>query len=305
MCLWNTLTTADRPAGQILDSHAPSMSNLAELQHLEALEAESDSAATAGKALLYPTLIWGLPPTLTTPTYGALFLSSWEFVTSVACLWVGVVVPYTLCFAKVYIRSGEQCLFLSSSEDEISLFFLYSRYIDILVDCIFFTDICLTFVTAQWEMQIDPIPHWVLIDDLAVLRKTYLNGAFLLDFVAWLPVQYLDCLHFLDASYLKVISLLRFLKLLRLRRLSDIISRLEEQYPKSVYLFASLQLGLYFFLGAHWTACSFFAIGYGLADPNGDEYTRYLYENGWVYQTGVLDENGLPVEYADPWVVAM
>lgn len=213
--------------------------------------------------------------------------------------------PYTLGFAKVYIKSGEQCLFLQEPGDQISAFFLWSRYIDILVDTMFLMDICMTFVTARWELRNDPMPHWVLIDDIADLRKAYLSSTFLLDFVAWLPVQYLDCAKFLDTSYLKAFAMLRLLKLLRLKRLTDVIGRLQERYPKSVYFFASIQLFLYFFLGAHWTACSFFAIGYGVADPEGDEYARYLYERGWVYQTGVLDENGLPVEYADPWVAAM
>ena len=301
-----TQKTALRPSSgkRLGGAHAASMAKVTELQNLEALDKVDDSK-TYSKALLYPTLIWGLPPTLTTPTYGSSFLQFWELLTSLACLWVGAVVPYTLCFANLYIGSGEQCLFLPNAADDISNFFMYSRYIDIVVDFIFLADMGITFVTARWEMQNDPIPHWVLVDDLAVLRWKYLKKSFIVDFIAWLPVQYLDCLDFIDASYLKSISLLRLLKLLRLKRLSDVISRLEERYPKSVYIFASFQLGLYFFLGAHWTACSFFAIGYGYADPNGDEYSRYLYENGWVYQTGVLDEHGSPVEYADPWVAAM
>jgi len=215
------------------------------------------------------------------------------------------VVPYTLGFAKVYIKGGEQCLFLYSADDEISAFFLYSRYVDVVVDVMFLMDMGITFVTARWELRNDPMPHWVLIDDLNDLRNAYLKRTFFLDFVAWLPVQYLDCASFLNASFLRGVSMLRLIKLLRLKRLGDVIANLQERYPKSVYFFASIQLFLYFFLGAHWTACSFFAIGYGLADPQGDEYARYLYEQGWVYKTGVLDENGLTVEFVDPWVAAM
>lgn len=54
------------------------------------------------------------------------------------------------------------------------------------------------------------------------------------------------------------------------------------------------------------TACLFFWIAYGYADPDGTEYQQYLFSNGWVSGDGTLDEEGLvPENGTEPWVSAM
>ena len=69
------------------------------------------------------------------------------------------------------------------------------------------------------------------------------------------------------------------------------IQHLKEKYPRSVFGVTFIQLFLYFALGAHWTACIFFSIGYGIADPAGSEWQTAMYTNGWVYNNGLLDED--------------
>ena len=161
------------------------------------------------------------------------------------------------------------------------------------------------FVTARWEFHNIPTAHWALVDDLPTIRMRYLKGLFARDFIAWLPLQYLDCIPNISAGTLKVVSLLRLLKLLRLKRLAAMIQHLKEKYPHSVFALTFLQLFLYFFLGAHWTACIFFSIGYGIADPAGSEWQTAMYTNGWVYNNGLLDEDGFVIQYTNPWVTSL
>ena len=42
-----------------------------------------------------------------------------------------------MAFAKVYIRSGEQCLFRIDPNNPPAPFFFWSRWVDIFVDCEF------------------------------------------------------------------------------------------------------------------------------------------------------------------------
>ena len=85
------------------------------------------------------------------------------------------------------------------------------------------------------------------------------------------------------------------------------ILALQAKYLESVFVVTGMQLVLYFFLGAHWCACVFFSITYGLGDPHSDDpYVRHLFNDGWSRSDGVLDENGKHVQYtADPWLSSM
>ena len=74
------------------------------------------------------------------------------------------------------------------------------------------------------------------------------------------------------------------MKLLRLHRFHTIVEALHKHWPDSKYLTTTAEIALYFFLIAHWSACAFFGISFGLADPTKPQGTwqRYLYDEGWV-----------------------
>ena len=97
--------------------------------------------------------------------------------------------------------------------------------------------------------------------------------------------------------------LLRLIKLARLNRLKELIVALQAHFPDSVFLTTAFQLLITFALFAHISACLFFYMAYGMADPNGNAYEKYLYFNGWAYQDGMLDDVGDLVQHApDPWI---
>ena len=107
------------------------------------------------KALLYPMLPWGLPAAGIMRTQGAVFLQAWDIVIAFAVLYVAFMVPYSLGFQRLYLRpadgdSSEQCLFSQSTE----LPFTVTRWIDLLVDLLFVSDILINFVSARWVLQV-------------------------------------------------------------------------------------------------------------------------------------------------------
>ena len=169
----------------------------------------------------------------------------------------------------------------------------------------FLIDIGIHFVSARWEFHNVPAAHWKLIDDLPTIRKKYLSGPFYFDVLAWVPLQHIDCLPSVDQPKAKILNLLRILKIMRLTRLSDIIQALKEQYPQSIVLVTFLQLFLTFFLSAHWMACIFFSVGYGLANPEGDEYSQIMFQKGWVVTFGLLNPDATVPEFSDPWITAL
>lgn len=107
----------------------------------------------------------------------------------------------------------------------------------------------------------------------------------------------------LSVGRIKLVRLLRLIKLVRLNRLKELIVALQTKFPDSVYLTTALQLLITFSLFAHISACLFFYMAYGMADPKGDEYERYLYFNGWVYKDGMLNDDGDLVQHSPgPWI---
>jgi len=83
------------------------------------------------------------------------------------------------------------------------------------------------------------------------------------------------------------------LKLLRLHRFHTIVEALHKHWPDSKYLTTTAEITIYFFLIAHWSACAFFGISFGLADPTEPEGTweRYLYDSGWVKSSLFKDQD--------------
>ena len=239
-------------------------------------------------AYFIPELPWGLPPTLKAKTRGTIFLNIWEVVTACGCLYVSTMIPFKLGFEKIYTANmGDECIF--SPSDTMSTFFYFSRALDVLFDVIFWIDIWVNFNTGRWVMRIDPdskVVHWTLVDELEEVRRSYLKGMFFLDFVGSIPVQYIDCISNADTGPFKMVRLVRLFKLLRLARLHELVVFIKKVFPASFYFVIFVELFLYFFLFCHWTACMFFLLAYGYADPTGDEYAQYLFFEGWIYNDG-------------------
>ena len=135
---------------------------------------------TAQQPNRYPDLQWGITPDLSTRHDYAWFLNNWEILTALACLYVGFMVPFTLGFEKYYFKEGEQCLF-SSEAVVIGPAFYVTRIVDIIVDLIFIFDIFVNFVSARWILKLEPMVHWVLIDDLSEIGKLYMKDMFVMD----------------------------------------------------------------------------------------------------------------------------
>jgi len=260
------------------------------------------------QAMLHPSLPWGLSPTQAARQEGAVFLQWWDVVIAVSCLYIAFTVPFTLGFERYYFREGEQCLFSDGTPPPFTIF----RWIDISVDILFLVDIAINFVSARWVLKLDPCEHWVLVSDADEIAHLYLRDTFVTDVLGSLPVQYLDCIPSVDAGMLRFMRFFRLFKLMRLRGLGAMIKTLESLSHGSFFI-SYVKLLLVFCLCAHWTACFFFWISFGLGDPNGwhemegsddksSAHFKQLYLDGWVYGDGITDEAGNPMPHKDPWV---
>ena len=101
------------------------------------------------KAILYPSLPWGLSPILEAPRDGAVFLQWWDVIIAFSCLYIAFSVPFTLGFERVYFRGGDQCLFSPGTPPPFTTF----RWVDIVVDLLFVIDIAINFISARWILR--------------------------------------------------------------------------------------------------------------------------------------------------------
>ena len=125
--------------------------DVAEARRQRMSKLENDESAKTRKkrkAWYYPTLHWGLSSNVDTRQDGAVALQAWDLIIAFSCLYQGFMVPFSLCFEKLYLPHGsdndsEQCLFSPSVSIHPSAPFFVTRYLDIVVDLFFILDICL------------------------------------------------------------------------------------------------------------------------------------------------------------------
>ena len=129
----------------------------------------------------------------------------------------------------------------------------------------------------------------------------------MIDLVASFPSQYIDCFQNVETPGLKIMKLMRLLKLGRLHRIHHLVDTLHKYFPDSIYLTTSAELSIYFFLLAHWSACAFFGVSYGVADPTAEEgsYKKYLFDNGWVAAKLFEDGSNTPIEFTNAWLTSL
>ena len=152
-----------------------------------------------------------MPASADVKTDGQTFLKVWEIFTSLACLYVAFVIPLSLGFEKMYVKpDADQCVLRSESHD--GSMFATIRVIDPFIDLIFWVDIAINFLSARWELHKDPIPNWVLVDDLSDIAQRYMKELFVFDIIGSFPVQYLDCIDGMPSTSLKALRLIRLTK---------------------------------------------------------------------------------------------
>ena len=110
-----------------------SMTQVKMKDSVESVERGTETSAQGWKALLYPSLPWGLPAYVNSRKTGSTFLQVWDIVIALAILYTAFIIPLSLGFEKVFFRSGDKCLFSS----DIVQPFIVTRWIDILADILF------------------------------------------------------------------------------------------------------------------------------------------------------------------------
>jgi hypothetical protein len=235
---------------------------IAELLHEDESQALEQGAGEVkiddkqrARAWFFPELPWGAPPSWQLAgSPQTEWLLPWEIATSLACIYVGVKVPYASFMDNVkepgdQVFSGCALLYLGKWSDESSEGGWKTRTqsvcagLDLTCDVLFLLDMGISFLTARWIIDTEGREHWRLVDDLASVRKMYMWPCkenrfakipqFWIDFLGVIPWQYADCLlaDSIEQSVIKGIRVLKMIKLSRLFRLQRLISTFRFKFP--------------------------------------------------------------------------
>jgi hypothetical protein len=136
-----------------------------------------------------------------------LFRTLWDIAQTVSLIWVAITIPLFATFGIEYTTRD----------------FLF--WWDAAIDLYFVVDVVIQFRTAYWD------DRGYLVTDLLKIRRSYMHGWFILDFVSCLPVGYVSMIlegpgeDGTDLRAIKILRLLRLAKLLRLQRLQRLLDR--------------------------------------------------------------------------------
>jgi CRP-like cAMP-binding protein len=164
-----------------------------------------------------------------------------------------------------------------------------------VVDVLFIADlfVCLRtcfIVEDEWLNR-------YLVQDPVQIRKEYYRSWFILDLVAVFPMAYIleiyeaatpgDALAANDKNALKfVLRLVRLTKLIRLRRISDLMARLEHSFPRIFESYVLIKMFFSILYCAHCIACLWYLCGVAAG------------EDGWVAGLGdSVDPSSIPRMY--------
>lgn len=176
----------------------------------------------------------------------------WDVMMLLLITYQALTVPFYICFNEEYP--------------------LPMQDFEVLVNCLFFTDILLCFNTGFYEKG-------SLVLKRRLIFKSYIKFWFWADLVATFPYTWL-----IEGVYIKpsstesnsgvyntpkiirivrIIRFLRILKLLRLAKLKKILLKIEDYIASNVIasLFLLFRILCASFLVAHWIACLWFFIG--------------------------------------------
>ena len=161
----------------------------------------------------------------------------------------------------------------------------YGFWQDAVIDVYFVIDIIIQFRTAYWSRS------GILITDTSKIRKHYLTGWFVIDFVCVLPLGYVG--YFLDggsneSGSFRAVKSLRLLRLGKMLRLAKVYKMLQK-YDSIAELKPLIAIfGLVFLvaLASHLLACFWFLIGVvdqEMVPELGDPASKTVLQ-GWVNQ---------------------
>ena len=219
------------------------------------------------------------------------FLNRWDSLLAVLVIYVALVEPIRVGFTLETDRSSE----------------VYGGlyWFEFLVDFLF---ICDLFVCMRTCFVVED--EWLnryLVQDPGQIRSRYFRSWFFLDLVAVLPMAYV--LEIVEAAtpegtlspngknaFKFVLRLVRLTKLMRLRRVSDLVVRLEHTFPKLFESYALIKMCFSITYCAHVIACLWYLCGVtagergwveGLSDVlNVDDLPRmYLVSFYWSFTT--------------------
>lgn len=199
------------------------------------------------------------------------FLNYWDGMQAFCLVYIAIVLPFT--------SAG----FVKEENDTSSVWFWW----EVLVDAYFVADVVLRFRVGY----LNPRGH--LETGKWKVAKRYLRRWFLIDFVACLPVRYVEMIAGSDGTGsklrgLKIVRLVRLGKMLRLRHLQMLVKRATMMFDVpglwTTFRLSSLVVAVMYM--AHITACIWYYIGDGEQRID-DELVLY----GW--RRSETDHHGL------------
>ena len=209
------------------------------------------------------------------------FLNRWDSLLAILVIYVAMMEPIRVGFTIETDRESE----------------VYGGlyWFEFVVDMLFIADlfVCLRtcfIVEDEWMNS-------YLVQDPVQIRKVYYRSWFLLDLVAVFPMAYIleiyeaatpgDALAANDKNALKFfLRLVRLTKLIRLRRISDLMARLEHKFPRLFDSYVLIKMFFSILYCAHIIACLWYLCGVAVG------------EDGWVAGLGdSVDPTSIPRMY--------
>ena len=209
------------------------------------------------------------------------FLNRWDTLLAILVIYVAMMEP---------IRVG-----FTIETDRTSEVFGGLYWFELVVDILFIADL---FVCLRTCFVVED--EWMnsyLVQDPLQIRMRYYRSWFLLDLIAVFPMAYIleiyeeatpgNALAANDKNALKFfLRLVRLTKLIRLRRISDLMARLEHSFPRLFDSYVLIKMFFSILYCAHIIACLWYLVG------------RSVGEDGWVAGLGdSVDTTSIPRMY--------
>ena len=209
------------------------------------------------------------------------FLNRWDTLLAILVIYVAMMEP---------IRVG-----FTIETDRTSEVFGGLYWFELVVDILFIADL---FVCLRTCFVVED--EWVnsyLVQDPLQIRMRYYRSWFLLDLIAVFPMAYIleiyeeatpgNALAANDKNALKFfLRLVRLTKLIRLRRISDLMARLEHSFPRLFDSYVLIKMFFSILYCAHIIACLWYLVGMAAG------------EDGWVAGLGdSVDTTSIPRMY--------
>ena len=190
-------------------------------------------------------------------------MKRWDAIIAVALVYTATITPYEVAFLDT--KPG------SRMSADLPTFPIY--LVNLLIDIIFFTDLCFNFNLIYLDEE---AANGTYVTDRRKIIDRYLRGFFVIDLVSIIPY------HEMDAGGLKALKLLRLLrlfKLLRILRSGRILKRLEDSMNVDYNVLALFKFILGTLMIAHWLACMWQLMARTSASK--DDWVKGYYSN-WV-----------------------